>query len=354
MTGILPIKKYGKHSALNMFDEYSIIAPMKLAPYTGFTEDEVRALCQKYGRDFAKIKEWYDGYDITDIIPPDENYEHQTRTGAELTPKHYSIYSPLSVVKAVSTGIIMNYWNKTETYEALAEFIQMDYDGLKEAVTLMMDGARVHVDISTYQNDMSTFHGKDDILALLINLGYLCYDRTMEEAFIPNKEILDEFKASTKSEMWSDIFAVFRQSQELLKATWEADVERCAGLLEWFHDQVENKTYNSEAALSYAIQLAYYAAQKYYTVIPEFDSGKGYADVVYLPATKHPDKPALLVELKYDKTVQTAAEQIRKRNYPQRLEHYRGNLLLVSINYDNNIRSSSGKYKHHTCTIERY
>ena len=160
-------------------------------------------LCQKYGRDFERIKEWYDGYDITDIIPPDENYEHQTKTGAELKPKHYSIYSPLSVVKAVSTGIIMNYWNKTETYEALAEFIQMDYDGLKEAVTLMMDGARVHVDISTYQNDMSTFHGKDDILALLINLGYLCYDRETGEAYIPNKEVLDEFKASTKSETWA-------------------------------------------------------------------------------------------------------------------------------------------------------
>ena len=354
MTGILPIKKYGKHSALNMFREFSIINPMQLAPYTGFTEAEVKELCRRYGRNFNKYKEWYDGYDVSDVIPPDPDYEIQNTSGKEPEQKHYSIYSPLSVVEAVSTGIIQNYWNKTETYEALAEYIRMDYDGLKDAVALLMDGGRVQVDISTYQNDMETFHGRDDILALLIHLGYLCYDGTTKEVYIPNNEILDEFKASTKSEEWAGTFKAFKKSQELVEATWACNADKAAQLMEWFHDTAENKTYNSEAALSYAIQMAYYAAQKYYTTIQELDTGKGYADIVYLPSPKYPDKPALLVELKYGKTVETAADQIRDRNYPQKLEHYQGNLLLVSVNYDKDAVTVDEEYKRHGCKIEKF
>ena len=351
MTGILPIKKYGKHSALNMFDEYSIITPMQLAPYTGFTEEEVQNLCVKYEMDFEEIKDWYDGYQVNTEIPIEMRKKY--RLGVYNDQK-ISIYSPLSVVKAVSTGVIQNYWNKTENYEALAEYIRMDYDGLKDAVTLMMDGGRVKVDVSTYQNDMTTFHGRDDVLTMLIHLGYLEYDFAEKEVYVPNKEIMDEFKASTKSEEWAFAFKSFQKSLELLTATLEQNESKVAELLEWFHDSAENKTYNSEAALSYAVQMAYYAAQKYYTVIQELDTGKGYADIVYLPSPKFPEKPALLIELKYDKTIQTAADQIRDRNYPQKLEHYKGNLLLVSINYDKDMESTNQAYKRHTCKIERY
>ena len=368
MTGILPIKKYGQHSALNMFDEYSIIAPMQLAKYTGFTEEEVKLLCEEYGRNFNNIKEWYDGYEANDIIPPDPNYEVQKETGKEKESNRYSIYSPLSVVKAIRNGLIQNYWNKTENYEALAEYIRMNYDGLKDSVALMMDGGSVKVDIGTYQNDMNTFNSKDDVLALLINLGYLKYDCATQDVAIPNKEILDEFKNSTKSEEWTDTFISFRKSQELVDATWNRNEDKVAELLEWFHDSVENKTYNSEAALSYAVQLAYYAGQKYYTTIQELDSGKGRwmscghpfsadrsgaetADLVYLPSPRYPDKPALLIELKYDKTIETAADQIRRKNYPQKLEHYKGNILLISVNYEKELDSTDAMYKHHSCRI---
>ncbi len=351
MTGILPIKKYGKHSALNMFDEYSFISPMQMAPYTGFTEEEVKSLCSRYNMDYDEIADWYDGYTVSNRIPVEMRNKYRA---GEYKEQNISIYSPLSVVKAVSTGIIQNYWNKTETYEALAEYIRMNLDGLKDAVALMMDGGRVKVDISTYQNDMSTFHGRDDVLSLLINLGYLSYDLEAKEVFIPNKEILDEFKTSTKSGEWIDTFKSFRKSRELLAATWDCDEEKTAELLEWFHDAAENKTYNSEAALSYAVQMAYYAAQKYYTTVQELDTGKGYADIVYLPSPKYPDKPALLVELKCNKTVKTAADQIRDKNYPQKLEHYKGNLLLVSINYDSDSKNTDEDFKHHSCRIEKY
>ena len=353
MTGILPIKKYGKHSALNMFDEYSMIAPMQLASYTGFTEDEVRNLCVKYGRSFEKMEEWYDGYDLSDVIPPDPNYEKQKELNMEIEAEHYSIYSPLSVVKAVSTGIIQDYWNKTENYEALAQFINMNMDGLKDAVALMMDGGRFQVDISTYQNDMTSFSCRDDVLALLINLGYLGYDMETREVFIPNKEILEEFKASTKDSVWADTFKAFESSLELLQATWDVDEAKVAELVEDAHNRASNKTYNDETALSYGIQLAYYAAQKYYTTVLGLDTGKGYADIAYLPAPRFSDKPALLIELKYGKSADVAMDQIRRQKYMDRFEHYRGNMLIIGLNYNKDFPNDDPKFKHHTCRIER-
>lgn len=229
MTGILPIKKYGEHSALNMFTEYSMTAPRQLAPYTGFTEGEVRALCEGYGMDYVEVSDWYDGYLVSDRIPPErrEEYREGTYDGHKL-----SIYSPLSVVEAMTTGRIGNYWNKTETYEALAEYIRRDYDGLKEAVTLLMDGGRIRIDTSTYQNDMTTFHGRDDVLSLLIHLGYLGFDDERSEVFVPNREILDEFKTSTKGSEWKAAFRAFDRSEELLRATWDKDPDRVVELLE--------------------------------------------------------------------------------------------------------------------------
>lgn len=352
MTGILPIKKYGKHSALNMFTEYSMMFPRQLARYTGFTEEEVSGLCKSYGRDFDTIKSWYNGYEVSDIIPPDPNYQELKATGKSPEGTRYCLYSPLSVVEAVSTGVIKDYWNKTETYEALSDYIIKDYDGLKEAVTLLMDGARIHIDTSTYQNDMTTFTGKDDVLSLLIHLGYLGYDDVAGEIYIPNKEILDEFKTSTKGSEWVESFKAFDISQELLEATWAKNCDKVAEILEKAHDLTGNKTYNDEAALSYAVQYAYYAAQKYYTTILELDSGKGYADIVFIPSPKFSDKPAMVIELKYNKDAYTALSQIKNRNYPDRLEHYKGNILLVGIDYDKDVSSTNQEYKHHKCVIE--
>ena len=350
MTGILPIKKYGEHSALNMFTEYSMTAPRQLAPYTGFTEEEVTELCQKYSMDYAEVSNWYDGYLISDRIPPEkrEEYREGKYDGHKL-----SIYSPLSVVESMTTGQIKNYWNKTESYEALAEYIRRDYDGLKEAVTLLMDGGRIRIDTSTYQNDMTTFHGRDDVLSLLIHLGYLGFDDEQSEVFIPNREILDEFKTSTKGSEWKEAFRSFERSEELLKATWDEKSYRVAELLEEAHNQAGNKTYNDEAALSYAVQLAYFTAERYYTAILELDSGKGYVDIAYLPAPKYPDIPALIIELKYNKTAETAMDQIRRQKYPDRLEHYRGNILLVAIDYDKDIPNDKLEFKHHKCRIEK-
>lgn len=350
MTGILPIKKYGQHSALNMFTEYSMMAPRQLAPYTGFTEEEVKALSKKYDMDFGDISNWYDGYLVSDRIPPEKREEYRE---GKYDGHRFSIYSPLSVVESMTTGVIKDYWNKTETYEALAEYIRKDYDGLKDAVALLMDGGRLTIDTSTYQNDMTTFTGRDDVLSLLIQLGYLGYDDERGEVFIPNREILDEFKTSTKGREWVSTFKAFETSLELLEATWNGDEEKVAELVEDAHNQAGNMTYNDEAALSYGIQLAYYAARKYYTTILELDTGKGYADVVYLPAPQYAGKPALLIELKYGHSAELAMDQIRRQKYLDRLEHYKGNILVVGINYDRELPADHPEYKHHSCRIER-
>jgi hypothetical protein len=351
MTGILPIKKYGQHSALNMFTEYSMMSPRRLARYAGFTEDEVRGLCDRYGRDFGAMRDWYDGYEVSDVVPADPGREG---LAADRRPeaRRYALYSPLSVVEAVTTGVIRDYWNQTETYEALADYIRRDYDGLKGAVALLMDGGRLRIDASTYQNDMTTFYGRDDVLALLVHLGYLGYDAATCEVFVPNREVLDEFRASTKSREWEGPLRAYERSKDLLRATWDRDAGRVAALLEEAHDRAANRTYNDEAALSYAVQLAYYAAQKYYTEVLELDSGKGYADICYLPSPKHPELPALVVELKHGRPSETALEQIRRRNYPDRLEHYRGNTLLVAVSYDRDARSTDPAFKRHSCVIE--
>ena len=126
MTGILPIKKYGSHSALNMFTEYSMTDPGDLAEYFGFTEREVSALCKKYEMSFEEAKTWYDGYQLI---------AHR-QTGDEI----YSMYSPKSVVEAMLRHKFGTYWNQTETYEALKIYIQMDMDGLKDSVVRMLAG----------------------------------------------------------------------------------------------------------------------------------------------------------------------------------------------------------------------
>jgi hypothetical protein len=343
ITGILPIKKYGQHSALNMFGEYSMLQPQQLAEYVGFTDEEVRELCEKHGRSYNDIKAWYDGYDLYGIIPPGEK-----------EPEEYQIYNPYSVVQAVITGRICDYWNATETYEALSVHINRNFDGLKDMVMLLMEGKRIPVNTRKYQNDMSSMANADDVLTLLIHLGYLAYDSERRESYIPNREILDEYRNTVEGNgEWDQLYSVLARSQKLLEATWAGDEDEVARLVEDAHMRAGNLTYNSEAALSYAVRLAYFNAEQYYTLIPEMQAGRGYADLVYIPSPKYPDKPAILVELKWNKDAETAMTQILDRRYPDSLEKYRGNIILVAIDYNKEVKSGCKGYKHHSCRIGR-
>lgn len=325
MTGILPVKKYGLHSALNMFTEYSMTDQYVFEEYTGFTEEEVKELCGRYDMDFAEVGSWYDGYMFN-------RFRH--------------IYNPKSVVEAMRRGKCSNYWTTTETYEALKIYIDMDFDGLKADIVRMLGGERVKVNTLSFQNDMRSFRTKDDVLTLLIHLGYLGYDAEMEETFIPNKEIVREFENAMGVSGWPEVMRILKASERLLEDTLRGDEKSVAEGLDLAHTEVSSVlTYNDENSLSCAVGLAYYSARKDYRLVREFPTGKGFADVVFLPLP-HTDKPALVVELKYDKNAKTAIKQIRERRYTQVLEGYSGEILLVGINYDK-------EKKAHSCVIEK-
>ncbi len=326
MTGILPIKKYGTHSALNMFDEFSMTNPGPLASFVGFTEDEVKALCITYNMDFEEVKRLYDGY----------CFEGTTH-----------IYNPRSVVSAMLTHSYDNFWNKTETFEALRDYIVLNYRGLRDTVTELLAGTRKKINTTAFTNDMTTFSSADDVLTLLIHLGYLGYDFKKKEVFIPNSEIASEFCNAVESARWENVTDAIKKSDALLAATINRDVSAVAAGLEAAHMETSLLTYNDENALSCTIALAYYCAREYYMPFREFPSGKGFADIVYIPRKNHPDKPALVIELKWDKSAQGAIQQIKNRCYVESLKGYHGNLLLVGINYDQ-------KTKKHQCLIEPY
>lgn len=327
ITGILPVKKYGEHSALNMFTEYSMIDQDVFEEYTGFTEDEVKKLCKRYGMDFEETSNWYDGYMFT-------KFQH--------------IYNPKSVVESMRRHKFSNYWTSTEVYDALKTYIDMDFDGLREDIVQVLGGGRVRINTGSFRNDMKNFEVKDDVLTLLVHLGYLAYDENTKEVFVPNKEIIEEFETAMNVSGWPEVMCVLKASEKLLEQTLLCNGDAVAEALDRAHMEVASiLTYNDENSMACAIGLAYYSARKDYALIRELPAGKGYADIVFLPLP-HTDKPALVVELKYAQTAESAIKQIKDRQYTQGLRQYSGEILLVGINYD---REKSDKP--HSCVIEK-
>ncbi len=325
MTGILPIKKYGEHSAINIFKEFSVLNPGRLASDFGFTEEEVRKLCETYGTDFEEARKWYDGYLMEGI----------------------HIYNPMAVTELIESGDFQSYWTGTETYEALKVYIDLNFDGLKEAVLTMLGNARCKVNTRKFQNDMTTFQNRDDILTLLVHLGYLTCDREAGEVFIPNLEIAQEFLNAADSPGWNGLIQAVRRSEKLLESTWNLNAEAVAeGIAAVHNETAAMLRYNDENSLSCTVLIAYYSAKVYYmNPIMEFPSGKGFADIVYLPK-RNTDRPALLVELKWNRSAEAAVSQIKDREYAVWLEGYTGDILLIGISYDDK--------KGHTCIIEKH
>ncbi|MDR1766403.1 MAG: ATP-binding protein [Lachnospiraceae bacterium] len=324
MTGILPIKKYGSHSALGMFHEFSMTEPKQFDRFIGFNADEVRSLCDRYGMDFLEMAAWYDGYSF---------------------PHAPSVFNPRAVVAAFLTGSFSSYWTQTETFEALKAYILMDYDGLGESVVSLLAGGKVRIKTDGFTNDMVTFQSKDDVLTLLVHLGYLGYLADSSEVFVPNKEISKEFVTAMGSPRYQGVTRTVNVSSDLLKATWSKDSGTVASLLEKAHEETSHLTYNDENALAYTVSLAYLSAKDYYTVVREMPSGKVFADLIFLPMKSHLDKPAMVVELKWNKTAEGAIKQIKEKNYPAVLKDQAGKILLVGINY-------AQSTKKHSCVIE--
>ncbi len=326
MTGILPIKKDGAQSAISDFREYSILEPGRFAEFTGFTEREVRKLCKKKKMDFEEVKSWYDGYDFAE-------------TG--------SVYNPFSVTRAMEEGDCRSFWRESSAAESLKTYINMDFDGMQEMISRLITGEEIEVYTESFENDFETFRSRDDILTLLIHLGYLTYKRLDHTVRIPNEEVRGEFRNFLErkdvNHKWMELI---RRSQKLLDDTIAGDEEAVADAIgEIRKEQYAPQYYNNEQALRSVVKFAYIAAFGRYMKIEEMPSGKGIADVVFIPKRLY-HSPAIVIELKWNKTSGGAISQIKEKGYQEVIKDYDGEVLLAGINYD----EKTGK---HTCAIER-
>ncbi len=326
MTGILPIKKDGSQSAISDFIEYPILYPDGFAEFTGFTEKEVRELCGKHRLPFDSLKTWYDGYEFAG---------------------YGSIYNPYSVMRAVRDSKCRSYWQKTSAAESLFTYINMDFAGLRETIARLIAGEAVEVDPDGFENDFETFHSKDDVLTLLIHLGYLTYHEDDRTARIPNEEIRSEFNKILKGTGVNDQWIkLIRKSEQLLKDTLAGNSDAVAtAISEIRRTEYAPTFYHHEQALRYLIKFAYIAAIGQYLKIEELPSGHGLADLAYIPKPGS-TLPGMIIELKWDQSAEGALQQIKDRKYSSVLRQLGDDVLLVGINYDTGSKA-------HTCRIER-
>ena len=325
ITGIIPIVRDKVQSKLNEFTEYTMLNSGRLSGHVGFTREEVEALCEQYGMDKEECARWYDGYRLTDTI---------------------DIYNPLAVVSAMRNQEFESYWSATGSFEALKDYIMMDFKGIKQDVIDMISGKSVPVNVKKFQNTLQSITNKDNAFTYLIHLGYLSYNRKDKTCRIPNEEVRQEWVNSIDDEEnYVPIMEIINASKKLLDATVEGNEEAVARALDAAHTEVTNPlTYNDEHCFQSAICLAYFYANTRYTLFKELPTGKGYADLVLIPYL--PNIPAMVIELKHNKSAGSALQQIKDKNYCQALNNYKGDLLFVGVNYDE-------KTKEHSCKIER-
>ena len=326
MTGILPIKKYQTQSALNNFLEYSMVEPRKMARFFGFTKEEVQVLAAKHGMEYGELEKWYDGYQIGD---------------------EQSMFNPNSVMQAIDIGRCRSFWGKTAGYDIVANYIRMNFEGLSDDIITMQAGQRVKVNPNTFGNDMHEVTCRDDVLTVLIHLGYLSFDWRVEECYLPNLEVAIEMENAIRMNNWKPVINAIETSERLLGSLLRGDAEAVAAGVERVHRQeVSLFKYNDENSMACVISLAFYAARNDFHVHREYQTGDGYADLVLIPR-KNVNKPAVVIELKYDKTTDTAISQIKQKRYPEKVAEYSGDLLLCGISYDREAKT-------HSCQIEHW
>lgn len=323
IIGIMPIVRDKVQSKLNEFIEYTMLRPRQFAGMIGFTSEEVSELCRQYGMDEAECARWYNGYKLNGL----------------------QIHNSHSIVCAMLDGKCRNNWSSTGSFEAVSDYIQLNFDGIKDDVVSMLAGGSVELDVTSFTNTLR-FRGKDDVFTYLIHLGYLTYDEDAMTCSIPNEEVRQEWVKAVKFDAdYSKLFSIISASKQLLDETINGNEEAVARALDAAHTEVTSPlSYNHEQSLQSAICLAYFYANTRYTLFKELPTGKGYADLVLVPYL--PNIPALVIELKRNKSTESAIKQLRERGYNQALARHYGNLLFVGVNYDE-------KTKVHTCKIER-
>ncbi len=313
MTGILPIIKTETQSALNNFDEFSVIRPVKTDKYYGFTLNEVEALCQKHGMNLELMKHAYDGYIIG---------------------KEKSMFNPNSVMMAIEDGEYNSHWSKTASFSTIERYLNTDADQVRTKIINMMNGGEEFVRVSSFRNDMKNIYTSDDVLTLLTHLGYLSYNPENQKVRIPNTEVAEEFENAVRLAGWGELSKAVDLSRQLLDDTINLRKEKVARAFDDYHFEASSLLeFNDENSMRCAITLAYYAAKPFYKIFHELPTGKGFADMVFIPLPSTPF-PAIVVELKYDKSADSAIDQIKRKDYPKSLKGFSKQIVLCGINYN--------------------
>lgn len=376
LTGILPIKKYNSQSALNNFNEYNMLRPVPYEEFFGFTEEEISEIVKlpQCKISHQELKEWYKGYKLN---------------GKD-------IYNPNSVVSAISDGICQSYWSGTSSNEEVVRLINMNFDGIKEDILNLIEGKELSFNCGRFQNDMVSIKSEDDVLSLLVCLGYLgCkipkadntdYDQSADKktentaqgevaeqtteqkiridqdeqaesagsknrriAYVPNAEIKSALMDIIKEQDWYERMDTIKRSENLLKAIKSLDGNKTAELIQEVHNSpsVSIYDYNSESALTFCVITGLlWSTLDDYDYHREDQSGKGRVDLVYEPTVRGSD-PLILIEFKFEESAETAIQQIKTQEYYMRYtKKYTRNIILVGINYD-------PKTKEHQCLIEK-
>ena len=324
MTGILPIVKDKFQSKLNNFRPITIVNPYEYTDFTGFTKDEVEELCKKYKLDFQECEDWFYGY----------KFRYFKEINGEGVWIKQSIFNPYAIIMTIQTHVFQSYWNNTGSYESIKDYILLNLDGTRDAVTEMLAGQEVDVNVTSYCNSMESFSTRSDVFTYLIHLGYLAYNFENETCKIPNKEISQEWLNAIETiGDYSTVFKFIENSKRLLLQTIDGDEDAVAKSLETAQQFVTSPlSYNNEQSLQSAIDLAYFYASSKYFVINELPTGKGYADVSFIP--KRSGFPAIIIELKKEKSAGKALEQIHNKQYFKAFDNYEGQILFVGVNYD--------------------
>ena len=335
MTGILPMIRMKGESALTEFDNYTMFAPGELAPFIGFTEEEVRDLLvrnPKCSITYDEMADWYEGYSFLGVGP---------------------LFNPKSVTDAIKFNKCMTFWTDTGSNEQFKEMVSIRRDTLRTDVERLLRGEGVFVDTDSFDNDLRTLPAADGdgdsaTLAAMVHLGYLSFDQDTDCARIPNNEIRSKFVNMLRDSTFPAIYKKIAAADQILKDTLRRDEQKIAEALREIHQQyTDPKAYNSEATLKETVDLAYYTAERFYTRMYEIPSGEGYADMVLYPKAEAA-YPLMMIELKKNSAVETGMKQIRERRYPARFKDYGGReLLLVSVSYD-----ADKLEKEHHCKIE--
>ncbi len=313
MTGILPIIKVETQSALNNFKEYSVVDPRWTAPYYGFTKEEVKVLCDKFEMDFERTKQAYDSY---------------------IFGSARSMFNPNSVMENAEAKTYASFWSKTASFALVNRYIQIDADNVKQRILRMINGESISVDITNFRNDIKNVETYDDVLTLLIHLGYLSFDPENGTARIPNTEVLTEFKNIVRFANWGNISDAVAKSSQLVRDTIDMNSSAVAKAFDEYHFEATSiLSFNDENSMACVIRYAYFSAVVDYTVIRELPAGKGFADMVFIPR-RMSNRPAILVEFKYDKSADSAINQIHNKNYAGALKGLSERVILVGINYN--------------------